>query len=422
MVAGLSVAIGAMILSKNATRFFQNEARITHAQLSVNLGLARIAGDLQRAAFLSTPNVAADPLRCGAMGGWPAALSRLAGVSVVDQGSETYHSVGMLQQSIDNNMHPDTLMIGGAFSTTEQFPVKTITRDAAGYTVHLSTDNGAMARTLASAQEGAEPVCPVAVNTPAIFRPGRFARVIDKFGYHIYSVITGCDSTNINDILVTLSQNPVLPEKTNVTTCGLSQDHMTGLQINPVSRVLYDIRSLKGHPTYGPLVAPPADPLAATMSGDGTANPNQAGRTELVRVEIDDQDAEVPSTLELVAEYAVDFKIGVTATNANGPNPALVKFPIGGAAGYAVVAPLNIAGTAPERARALTVRLSTRARTPDRNDAPALAPGPVGQVGRFQLVAVPGPDRNVDGRNDVWARMRTLQADISLPNQANTQW
>ena len=68
------------------------------------------------------------------------------------------------------------------------------------------------------------------------------------------------------------------------------------------------------------------------------------------------------------------------------------------------------------------MRLSTRARTPDRNDAPALAPGPVGQVGRFQLVAVPGPDRNVDGRNDVWARMRSVQADISLPNQANTQW
>ena len=55
------------------------------------------------------------------------------------------------------------------------------------------------------------------------------------------------------------------------------------------------------------------------------------------------------------------------------------------------------------RARAISVRFSTRARVPDRNHRSA---GPV-CPGRFQLTTVPGELS--------WARMRTLQAEVALP-------
>src|SRR5262245_17049023 len=66
LAIGLSVSMAAFLLAKNATRVFQNEARITSTQLAVTLGMNRIAADLQRAAFLSSPNMqpTVKPFNC----------------------------------------------------------------------------------------------------------------------------------------------------------------------------------------------------------------------------------------------------------------------------------------------------------------------------------------------------------------------
>ena len=71
LLAGLFVAMAAFVLSRNASRFFQHEARISSAQLAATLGMNRIAADLQRAGFLSTPNIQKDPARCGGPAGHP---------------------------------------------------------------------------------------------------------------------------------------------------------------------------------------------------------------------------------------------------------------------------------------------------------------------------------------------------------------
>jgi len=422
MIAGVIVAIAALILSKNATRFFQHEARITAAQLAATLGMSRLEADIQRAAFMSSPNVGKDPFVCGDFAGWPAGLSALQGIQITQSGSVTLHGAEV-QQSVDNGMSPDSIVIGGSFASTEQFAVRTIQTGAGGaYTVYLQTDSAPMARALTAANAGGEPICPDVAGSLGIFRPGRFLRIVDAQGRHEYGLINGCDDTDATNIVLTLAANPVVPQKTPATTCGFS-GLATGLLVNSVSRVRYDIRSLKGHPRYGGLVAPSADATSAKMSGDGTGVATDPGRTELVRVELDAAGAEIATSLELVAEYAVDLKLGVTSTVLNATNPTVNRFAVGDLNGYALAAPNVTAGSAPERIRAVALRLSTRARAPDR-DAPAPSPpgGGVGTIGRFQLFNVPGPDRDGDGKPDVFARMRTLQADIALPNQTSVPW
>jgi prepilin-type N-terminal cleavage/methylation domain-containing protein len=431
MTAGLLVSGAAMVLARGASRTFQQEARITSAQLAANLGMARLAADIQRASFMSSPHVKRDPFVCSDFVGWDdasvAGLNSLAGVRIVESGSVNDTANGNLGQSTDNSLSPDSIDISGTFSTTEQFAVRNIVKGANSYSVFLQIDSGAMARALVAEAEGGEPICGTAGSpgAPGIFRAGRFLRIADAQGRHEYGVITACATTLaggfVNTVELTLSDTPVIPEKTNANTCGWS-GLGTGLLVNPVTRVRYAIRNLRGHARLGTLVAPPSGAIEQAMSGDGhPTSSTEPGRTELIRVELaaDGTEIEDPaeadatkSTLELVSEYAVDLKFGVISTVTNGPNPTVTRRAIGDSTGYAVATDITDAASRPNRIRGIAVRFSTRARTPDRDDV--LTPGPVGGLRRFLLSGVPGELR--------YARMRTLQAEIALPNQAGVTW
>lgn len=429
MTAGLMVSAAAMVLARNASRTFQQEARITSAQIAAGLGMSRLAADIQRAAFMSSPNVRRDPFVCGDYSNWTVGMNSLAGVQIVKNGSVSDLALnGNLQQSSDNSLSPDSIIIGGAFSTTEQFSVRNIARESGGtYSVRLQLDSAATARAVTAETQGGEPLCAsVAAPNVGIFRLGRFLRIVDSSGRHEYGLISACSVTrnglDVNEVLITLAAQPAVPEKTPTNTCGWS-GLATGLLVNPVSRVKYAIRNLRGHARYGTLVAPPAGAIERSLSGDGDlTSPSQPGRTELVRVELAADGTEIESrtetnpnlaTLEVVAEYAVDLKFGIIAAVVNGPNPTITRRDIGDDAGYALVGDVMTDLTArPNRVRAVSVRFSTRARVPDRNQQ--LTAGPVGALGRFRLVGVPG--------ELAWARMRTLQAEVALPNQAGVTW
>jgi prepilin-type N-terminal cleavage/methylation domain-containing protein len=420
MTAGLLVAGAAMVLARGASRTFQQEVRITSAQLAATLGMSRLAADLQRASFLSTANVQRDPTVCSnAFLNYPPGLEALAGISIVEGGSVSDATNGSIQQSVDNGLNPDSLVIGGAFSATEPFDTRLIKQEVAGtYTVYLAIDSGPLARARTAQGEGGEPICATALApNVGIFRAGRFLR-IDTGEKFQYGVISTCTDTG-TDVTLTLASSPPLYFETAL------QCAMVGLgrhRVNPVSRVRWTLRNLRGHARYGVLVAPPADATEALMSGDGDPSSfNQPGRTELVRVELDadgneieDRDDANPalSTLEVVAEYAVDLKFGVNSTQANGTEPVMVRRAIGEAGGYVDALPVPNPIAFPERIRSIGVRLSTRARVPDRNQP--LSGGLVGNVGRFELTGVPG--------ELTYARMRTLQAEIALPNQSGVAW
>lgn len=385
--AGVLVAAAAFLMSKNATRFFQHEARISAAQLAVTLGMNRITADLQRAGFLSSPNLPADPARCQGTN-WPAGLNLLAGIQIT-QGS----TLPALPQSAANGVSPDSLTIGGAFDTTEQFPIRSITDG----TVRLQMDVGPMVRAInASAQAGGT----LQSTMSRIFRPGRFLRVVDTEGRHEYGVITAVTANGTPpQVQIQLDAGVTLPQKSEATTCGISQGFNTGLLANPIARIRYDLRSLYQHGTYGPLV----EPVNPNLSGD-------AGRTELVRVELDRDDKEIADTLELVAEYAVDLKFGLTASVAT-PNTVITRSAIGAAAVYTTAATPAAGGT-PQRIRNVQVRLSTRARAPDRSsNIPA---GNDGRLTRFQVPGLASTER--------FFRVRTLQTEVALPNLLGVTW
>jgi prepilin-type N-terminal cleavage/methylation domain-containing protein len=388
MAAGVVVAAAAFLMSKNATKFFQNEARISATQLAVTLGMNRITSDLQRAGFLSSPNLPADPARCQGTN-WPAGLTALAAIQITQGAS------GDLVQSAANGVTPDTITIGGAFDTTEQFPIRSIT---AGL-VRLQMDVGPMVRAInATAQSGGT----LQDTMSRIFRPGRFLRVVDTEGRHEYGVITGVTAAGTpTEVQIQLDTGIPLPVKTQATTCGISQGLNIGLLANPIARVRYNLRSLTGHGTYGPLVAPP---VSGDLSGD-------TDRTELVRVELDQAGAEVASTLELVAEYAVDLKFGLTTSVAT-PKTVVTRDAIGAAAVYTRAASFAAGGT-PQRIRNVQVRLSTRTRAPDRGSAIVPVPND-GRLIRFQVPGLKTTER--------FFRVRTLQAEVALPNMMGVTW
>ena len=79
--AGLMVSAAAFMLARNASIVFQEETRITAAQLSATLGMQRLRTDLARAGFLGTPNIKEDPFACNLLvacpdsGSWPPLLA-----------------------------------------------------------------------------------------------------------------------------------------------------------------------------------------------------------------------------------------------------------------------------------------------------------------------------------------------------------
>ena len=398
MAAGVIVAAAAFLLSKNATTFFQHEARISSAQLAASLGMTRIAADLQRASFMSSPNIQRNGVgRCGSTAVFPVGLGSLAGIYIEENGSAIAWP-GQLTQSADNGLTPDRLIIGGSFSTTEQFPVQFLeSSGVGGQSVYLQTDTGAMARVRDAQTKGGDSIL-------TIFAAGRILRVLDPTGRQMYGVIAGTTEVGGN-VIVQLEAGTPLQEKEIANDCGWGGLGV-GMLANPVSRIRYDVRSMVGDPVYGALVNPPVTELTAEQK----AATGDTGRTELVRTELDAFD--VALSTELVAEYTVDLKFGLTLATP-GITPTLTRFPIPMASAiYANAGDVIAPASTPERIRAVQVRLSTRTRLADRSTA--LPAGPDGRLSRFRIdPAMPSPR---------FARMRTLYADISLPNQAGISW
>src|SRR5690606_480305 len=110
-----------------------------------------------------------------------------------------------------------------------------------------------------------------------------------------------------------------------------------------------------GDAAYGPLVAP----QNADMSGD-------AGRTELVREELDANDNVMGSSTELVAEFAVDLRFGLTYVTAAAPNTP-VTLDVNNATVTAIAGNVITGGVNafPQLVRSVQMRFTTRTRAPD---------------------------------------------------------
>jgi type II secretory pathway pseudopilin PulG len=400
MSAGVLVAIAALLLAKNASTFFQHEARISGAQLAASLGMTRLTADLQRAAYLSTRNNQNDPRLCADGVVLPPGIKDLAGVQIRVNGSEADHPSDFTASvSAGNDLHPDSIVIGGSLATAEEFVVDLPQQGAANdVNVHGDADpngGGAIRRIRAQASKSGQTL---EAALASILMPGRFLRVLDPLGNAMYGVIRGHDVIGkepSETITIHLDPTPswVYKPAAKAATCGVTGlgAGKDGIRASVVYRVRYDIQSLAKHPKYGALVA--FDPKVAAVSGEDT-------RTELVRVELDENGAAIPGSLELVAEFAVDLKFGITASGA-GLNPTMMTHPFG-------AKEVDTGATAPELIRAVQVRLSTRTRAPDR-DVKLGSGEAVPYPYRFAVRPGPGAPR--------FARIRTLVTNVNLLSQ-----
>lgn len=387
MSAGALVALAALILARNASRFFQYEARISAAQLAVSLGMNRLTSDLQRASFLASPTHrnGADPKLCPPSGvPTPPAIASWTGLAIRVEGSVASHPADLKQGATpENNLFPDSIVLGGSFATTERFTIEEISLD--GRQVRLRTANDeAMARLRTTAARSGQPLESALA---AIFVPGRFLRVLDDNGNAAYGIIADLTppAAPTDPVIVNLTSASPLPRRVANATCGFS-GFGKGLLASVVYRVLYDIRSLKDNKVYENIVH--VDPVTARVSGEDS-------RTELVRVELDENGLEKPTTLELIAEFAVDLKFAVTKAS-TGVNPTVRTVGFGDAE----------VEQDPELIRALQVRLATRTRVPDRDVALSAGAQP------YRFAVMPGT------LTPRFARIRTLNSTISLPNQS----
>ena len=141
--------------------------------------------------------------------------------------------------------------------------------------------------------------------------------------------------------------------------------------------------------------------------------PEDAGRLELVRTEIDTNDVPIGAN-EVIAEYAVDMRFGATVdqgawTPGQTPLPNLLMRDVGDPLVYNWLrSPSSSVGTqGAERVKSVRVRLSVRSREADRDAAvpPATTlQGFNGGIYRFRI-------------GNKFARVRNLQADVALLNQ-----
>lgn len=381
--AGLIVSAAAFLLAKNAASVFQEETRITGAQLSASLGLQRLATDLSRAGFLTSARPAADPFVCQEVATWPLLLTNLRAVKIEEGGSVTANPAA-LAQSVANGFNPDRIEIASSLGSAELFPVRTIQDGSTGKVIHLQTDSYPIARTCQG-----KTIVDCQPTLERIFKPDRLLRLLTTSGHQIYGLISSLD-VQPTSVRVELQGTPIVPPVA-VNPKGYPGD-CRGCFANVISVVRYELQSLQGHPQYGALVAP----LAQSATGDG-------GRTELVRVELDREGNALPNSLELVAEFAVDLKFGISSVDP--ATSAVTDVPL--------TLPANplVYTTPPERIRSVHVRLSTRARAPDREvDLP---PGMDGRKHRFALPLL--------GKLK-YARMRTLYTEVALQNLARATW
>lgn len=394
VTGGLFVSLAVFAISRQSGRFYTRESRVADATMGAMLGFERLKADVGRAGFLSSPNIQVDPNLCGDPSTYPPMLQRLASLRIRPGQS----AAAFEQHMIDNGRTPDELTLMGSYTGAEVYPVWNVDTVGATYVVQLQQNTGPLGRLGYSTS--ADPLGLL----QAIFgaAPGRGLRIQDQSGEVQYATIQSVATANGPQII--LSQVPTLRfRQTAGNICGL-KGNVTGAVVNVVNFVKYDLRNIQ---TQSNLGANPAYDPVYTAGG----HPYDPGtRFDLVRVELDTSGNAIQGTEELVTEYAVDFKLGITVADsvpANKDQTLLEIPPTGAVASWAgdLVGDVTNPSNGPHRVRAVRLRLSVRSQEPDRDGNPPAAPNQLFRVG---LGPSAGPP---------FARVRTVQADIALNNQ-----
>lgn len=401
---GLFFTIFVFMLTRDVSRFFQQESRLSDTTLSAISGFERLRADVARSGFLASPNLPKDPARCPP--GDPGAPATGFGPNWAAN-APLLMTMGLLRVEPDlaltnatltlNAIVPDRLTLYGNFTSSEQFPARSVVPAGATTLVYLDPTSGAMSRVgFTTATDAA-----MQNRMDAIFPAGRALRLVNQEGEEQYGII---QSVTLGVApLITLSTALPILAKGSGNVCGL-RGLAGGVQVNTVNIIRYELADLKADARF-----------AHVYSGE--APDADASRLELVRRELLPDGTEVVDSAELVTEYATDLRVGLSVVS----NTALstISFLPAGHADIPKYAgdPLTTAagiGNGPHLIRGVHVRLSVRSTEGDREGAmTGVNAGPV--PFRVQLPTAIGLPTK-------FARVRTLQALIATRNSRSKLW
>jgi prepilin-type N-terminal cleavage/methylation domain-containing protein len=403
MVAGLIVAMAVVGISRDATNTFHEETRVASAEMNLRTAVDRIRLDVQRASFMSSANIANDPLvplnPAGARPANPARLANLSGLVLTQDAT-----AAATPQSLRNApLLPERLDLYGNYTTADQFAVRAIDVGAGcgGPRLHVSLDSAAMYRVLASSDPAA--------TFRNLFQPAPgqfFVRVVDndqgisgrgRTGY-FRGCANGTGVLTATGAFVELDNGETLP----------ARNFAFNFSVNPVVGVRWELRSLNA-------ATESESKYAALVSDGGTTGP----KYDLLRQYLDASDTPAGSP-EVVAEYAVDLAFAFSADIGTPPVNTSWNF---GATNNATTAAATLTGAAPQRIRSVRIRLSTRAAQADRENAITLPTNMGGGTYPIRYCINPlGCNSSANPPPREWARMRTVITEVALPNQARISW
>src|SRR6187399_767916 len=124
LTGGLFLSMVVFALARDTTRFYQREGRIASATLAGIVGFERLKADIERAGYLSTPNVAADPFSGVPAASLPTGLQTLAAVRITpDTPVLTTNAAFQLNASAGQALAPDQIVLSGSYAATDEFVV-----------------------------------------------------------------------------------------------------------------------------------------------------------------------------------------------------------------------------------------------------------------------------------------------------------
>ncbi|MGD0674163.1 MAG: hypothetical protein ABSC94_02015 [Polyangiaceae bacterium] len=425
LLAGLIVAMGIVALSREATNTFHEEARVSVAEASLRAAMDRLRGDLQRAGYMSTGNIATDPNLATLPG-----QTNTHGISPTLVGIVGLQSIllvpgesnNVLPLSAQNGLAPDQIEISGNFTTADSYDVAMVMPAGSSGTcqkIYMSATSPAMVRLL-SAGNGELQVA---------FQPDNasqfIVRLVDDSGRSQFLVTcagpgaAGIDPANqlpyIN-VDTSSSATPLRTAAATGTVGGLSGYAAGRAWVNPVQTVHWAITTTSNEPLQ-------YQNALLTQTGDGGVDPT---KYDLVRSYYDALHQPVVATTEVIAEYAADLKFAFsvaavppTPVSAQATAPTITTYAFGDPQNAVVASAVAPNGTAiPQRIRSIRARIVTRTGQADRTAFIGVQPASTeSYLYRYCVVAGGCAAGSTTAQ---WAQARTLTTEVSLPNQAKS--
>jgi hypothetical protein len=440
LVAGLLVTIAVVGLARTATTTFYEEARLMTVETTTRTASERLRQDLSRTAFMGTGNIVlakedstsvpfgqkvarrfADPTPSRYT-----ATTNLQGIRIYVGGSLALFpprpyapAQGPQSLSTANNVAPDVLELTGNYTTDDSYRGRA-TNAGSIVTLNVNSQTPGVPEDPAVGRLLAGPNPDLALHNafqpgtiPPAIAPPFMARVVDTRGCQHYVVISTVVGTTLNGGQATINLAPPTAGGDPILNVKDTQNHVCGINdgeevtISPLQTVRWYIGRTATALEADPAVEAPGnkfDLYREILDANGNTVP-------------------APGGPQVVAEYAVDFKLGVTVDDDSvgvlpPANLKVFDMDLSGplittwTQAATLTSPAN---PAPQRVRSVRFRLATRASLPDREVGLSIDPANPQYLTRY-CTAPPL------GACTKFARVRTIMSEVALPNQAGMSY